>query len=86
MKKMTFADYDALCDRISVNPYQCIDWWPSPEELKEKLGNEINSNIDFLTWILETNNPPETEEEKESQRYINKLLRTNLKLYDPEDK
>ena len=36
---------------------------------------------------METNNPPETEEEKESYKYINKLLRENLKLYDAsEDK
>lgn len=86
MKRMTFDDYDALCERLRKNQYQCFDWWPSPEELKEKLGNEINTNIDFLTWILETNNPPETEEEKRSKAYINKLLRDNLKLYDPEDK
>ena len=84
LKKKTFADYDALCERVGTNPYQCDDWWPTPEELKENIGNEINQNIDFLTWIIETNNPPETEEEKRSQKYINKLLRENLKLYDPE--
>ena len=54
---MTFDDYDALCERVGTNPYQCDDWWPTPEELKENIGNEINQNIDFLTWIIETNNP-----------------------------
>lgn len=86
MKKMTFDDYDKLCDRIRENPYQCVDWWPTPEELKERIGDDINPNIEFLIWILETNLPPETEEEKESKKYINKLLINNLKLYDPNDK
>ena len=75
---MTFDDYDRLCERIKNNPYQCTDWWPSPKELKEKIGNEINSSIEFLIWILETNLEPETDEEKESKRYINKLLIDNL--------
>lgn len=86
MKKMTYEDYDALCERLHINPYQCQDWWPTPGELKEKIGSDINQHIDFLIWILETNLPPEIEEEKKSKKYINKLLRENLKLQDPEDK
>ncbi|WP_141400997.1 hypothetical protein [Lacrimispora amygdalina] len=85
MKRMTFDEFDELVDRLKKNTYECDDWWPSPEELNEKMGNEINANIPFLVWILETNNPPETTAEKESQRYINKLLRDNLKLYDPNE-
>ena len=86
MKKMTFDDYDAMCERFGIMQYKCDDWWPTPEELKEKMGNEINPYLDFLTWIVETNNPPTTDEEKRSLKYINKLLRENLKLYDPEEK
>ncbi len=79
---MTFDEYDDLVDRLHENKYACDDWWPSPDEIKEKMGGEINANIPLLLWIVETNNPPETEEEKESYKYINKLLRDNLKLYD----
>lgn len=82
MKRITFDEYDDLVERLHENKYACDDWWPSPDELKEKMGGEINANIPFLLWIVETNNPPETEEEKESYKYINKLLRDNLKLYD----
>jgi len=84
MKKMTFDEYDALVDRLQENTYQCDDWWPTKAELKEKIGSDINSYISFLIWILETNGEPGTEEEIESKRYINKLLRENLKLYDKE--
>lgn len=86
MKKMTFSEYDKLCERLENNPYQCDGWWPTPEELKENMGSEVSQNIDFLTWILETNPDPETEEEKRSRNYINKLLRNNLKLIDDEEK
>lgn len=86
MKKMTFDDYDAMCDRFADMPYQCDNWWPSPEELDQKINGEINQYIDFLVWILETNEAPETEEEKRSEKYINKLLRENLKLIDHSEK
>lgn len=86
MKKMTFDDYDALVQRIKENKYQCDGWWPTPEELKEKIGNDINANIQFLIWVVETNPEPETDEEKASKRYINKLLYDNLKLYDAAEK
>jgi len=81
MRNMTFEDYDKLCEKVKRNPYQCLDWWPSPEELKEKMGGDFNQSLEFLTWILETNRPPQTEEEKASQRYINKIMRENLNLY-----
>ena len=55
------------------------------EEIKEKIGDDISGNIEFLIWILETNSEPETDEEAASKKYINKLLIQNLKLYDPED-
>jgi hypothetical protein len=86
MKKMTFDEYDSLVDRLKENTYQCDNYWPTKEELREKMGNEINSTIPFLIWLVETNGEPETEEEIASKKYINKLLRENLKLYDKEDK
>lgn len=45
------------------------------------MGGDFNQSLEFLTWILETNRPPQTEEEKASQRYINKIMRENLNLY-----
>lgn len=85
MKKMTFHEYDAMSERISRNPYRCIDWWPEPQELHKKIGKDLKLHIDFLVWLLETNAPPENAEEEKSKRYINKLLRDNLQLYDPKE-
>ena len=35
---MTFTEYDELVDRLHENKYSCDDWWPTPDEIKEKNG------------------------------------------------
>lgn len=82
MRRMTFDEYDALCEQFEKSTYPCDNWWPSPKEIDEKIKGNIDDYIEFLIWIVETNEEPETSEEKESKRYINKILRENLELFD----
>lgn len=77
---MSFDEYDLLADRVSKNNFKCGDWWPTVEEIKTRIEPDVNKYIEFLVWILETADMPETQEQKESKKYINKLLINNLKL------
>ncbi len=77
---MSFDEYDLLADRVSKNNFKCGDWWPTIEEIKTKIEPNVNKYIEFLVWILETAEMPETPEQKASKNYINKLLINNLKL------
>jgi len=79
---MSFEEYDILADRVSQNTFKCGDWWPTVEEIKEKIEPNVNKYIEFLIWILETADAPETPEQKESKKYINNLLIKTLKFVD----
>lgn len=79
---MSFDDYDILTERLSNNTFKCGDWWPTVEEIKQYIEPQLTKNIEFLIWIAETADSPQTEEEKESKKYINNLLIKTLKLTD----
>ena len=79
---MSFTEYDILADRLSKNNFKCGPWWPTVEEIQTMIEPNLNKYLEFLIWILETAEKPETEEQKESKKYINKLLIKSLKLTD----
>ena len=70
---MSFEEYDILADRLSKNNFKCGDWWPTVEEIKEKIEPNVSKYIEFLIWITETADMPETPEQKASKKYINQL-------------
>lgn len=85
MIRMTFEKYDQVMDRIDHMGYQCKNegtYYPSVEDLKEKFKVKTKVDIEFLEWLLRTNEPPETDEEKASVKYMRKLLYRNLMLSD----
>lgn len=72
--EITYDEYELLTQRISKNPYKCKTWWPTIEEIKERIEPNLEKNFEFLIWIMETANDPITEAEKECKSYIRKLL------------
>ena len=82
---MTLRDYDLLCDRLNSNGYKCGGWWPSIDDIKKYLEPEKEQYIEFMLWIVETADDPVTEEEKESKKYLNKLLRNTIKIKYTDD-
>lgn len=88
MIRITYDKFDKILEKIHDMDYQCKDegtYWPSIDDLKNKFKVRTKTDIEFLQWLLDTNGPPETEEEIQSQKYIRKLLYNNLTLVDDED-
>ena len=79
---MTFDELDMLNERLGNNTFKCGDWWPTIEEIQKYIEPNVNKNIEFLLWILETAEMPETSKQKESKKYINNLLIKTLKIND----
>lgn len=77
---LSFDDYDVLTERLSNNNFRCGDWWPTIEEIKTYIEPNLNKNLEFLIWISETADTPQTEEQKASKKYINNLLIKTLKF------
>ena len=82
---MTLKDYDALCDRLHDNEYQCGSWWPSVDDIKKYLEPESEKYLEFMLWVVETAEDPIDEEEKKSKRYLNKILRNTIKIKYTDD-
>lgn len=77
-KELTYDNYDAMCQRYDVAPFKCGNWWPSIEDIKTKLEPKLEQHLEFLIWIEETADRPQTPEQKASQEYISALLRKTL--------
>lgn len=85
MIRMSFDKYDRVIDKLSRMDYQCRDegtYYPTIRDLTEKLRVKTKIDIEFLEWLLLTNDPPETDEEKESVKFIRHILYNNLMLVD----
>lgn len=81
---MTLKAYDELCDRLRANEYQCGNWWPSISDLEKYVEPNPEKYIEFLIWIVETAKDPVTDEDKESKKRINRILRHTIKIKDDE--
>ncbi len=79
---MTFDELDALQERISQNEYRCGNWWPTVDELKERVAPHPEKYIEFLMWILETADEPVEDWQKQSKGYINRLLNSCITIID----
>lgn len=75
MKKgLTFDKFEILCDRLDKAPFKCGNWWPTIDEVKSNIEPKLEQNLEFLIWIANTANEPQTDEQRESRRYINNLI------------
>ena len=74
--------FDELCDSLSAMAYQCGDWFPSLKEIKTTLEPNIDRDIKFALWILETSNPPKTQEAKDARKYLMTLVYNHLNIID----
>lgn len=79
---MTMDELDILYERIGENQFKAYDWWPTVEEIKNYIESKPEKYIEFMIWILETADDPETPEEEESKKYLNRILRNTIKIKD----
>ena len=82
MLKMTYDEYDETEDRLLDLDYAADGWWPTKEDLKNKLKLNNKSDVEFLMWILATNPEPDYPDEKESRKLIKDILYKNLELVE----
>lgn len=88
MIQTTYDKYDEMIDRVNKLNFQCKDrgtYWPDIETLKRNLDPKSTLDIEFLEWLLNTNDPPETPEEKESKKFIQNYLYNNVSFIDDEE-
>ena len=72
--------FDKLCDAYNGMEYRCGNWFPTLKEIKTNLEPNIEKDIKFAIWILETSELPTTEEGKEARRYLMNLVYAHLNI------
>lgn len=85
--KMTFADYDALVEKmLTANPEKPKEY-PPLKDLIEAADYEDKSKVilNYMIWLSEVLDAPVTDEEKEFRKTLNKILNERIVLYDEED-
>lgn len=81
IKRMTFDDYEKEIDFLSSIGYMPEGFWPTVEEIRCEIEPEIRKNLLYLIWLSELNPTDNlSKENRESFRYIKKLLNSNLEL------
>ena len=78
MAEITQKSLDKLCDDFEEITYRAGAWWHSVKDIKTKLEPRIKEKMAFAIWIVETANSPQTDEEKESRKYLMQLICDNL--------
>lgn len=83
--KMTFDEYDALIEKLEKISYKPEGYYPTVQEIKDNLEPEFDKNFDYIVWLTECNENPDTEEGILAKNYLNRLLIKKLVLVDEED-
>lgn len=90
MIRMTFDEYDEIIEKLEniekediKKNYPSIKedvYYPSIKEIKQYIETNFENSFYYLIWLSEFNKP-EKEEDKETYKYIKKILRENIELY-----
>lgn len=73
-KKLTHKKFSAMLERIADNGHPIENWYPTMEDA-EDIAKDPVENYEFILWIVESNPDRElTEEEKEVETYLQKIL------------
>lgn len=82
IREYTFDEYDKVIERLKSVPFRCGLFWPKKEDIQIILKEEPTKAIDFLLWVAETAEDPETEEDKEAKKYVMSLLYKYIRIVD----
>ena len=78
----SYDELDAMCERFAEAEFQCGEWWPTMQQVKERIEPQIKTLLDFVIWITETAVSPKNEEEELVRKRLLQLINANLRIRD----
>ena len=76
--KMTFDEYDALIEKLEKISYKPEGYYPTVQEIKDNLEPEFDKNFDYIVWLTECNENPDTEEGILARNYLKTFLEEEI--------
>lgn len=81
-REMTYDEMDAMCERFAQLEFQCGEWWPTIQEIQERIEPKLKANLEFIIWITETACEPRNEEEVASRKYLLQLIQQSVRVVE----
>lgn len=75
--QIAFDKFEKLSQEMEGYRFQKGNWWPTKEEVEYYIRPNFEICFDFIIWILESNNPPSTSEEREVYHILNQMVEQN---------
>ena len=80
---MTYEEEQAMIEANDSGVYtRDASWWPTEKEVDEILAENMESAYDFVMWVADTCNRPETNEQKVVLDKLNNLLYERVQFLD----
>ncbi len=84
--KISYDDFDALFDEMdefheSLASEEKVPFYPTEKDLV-RIGNDIETFYEYAIYLLATNPPPETDEEKASMDMLNRLIKEKVECVE----
>ena len=73
-------EFDSLRSSIKNCTFQRGRWFPTKKDIEEVLAPNIDKTYDFILWILETGEEPQTNEEKEAEAMLRALIHDHVRV------
>ena len=85
MIDMKSKDLDKLCEDFEEMKFKAEAWWPTVEEIRTLIEPNLKEMLSFALWITETADPPQSDADKEAQKYLLRLIYNEVNIIYEED-
>lgn len=85
MIDMKSKDLDKLCEDFEEMKFKAEAWWPTVEEIRTLIEPNLKEMLPFALWITETADTPQTDADKEAQKYLLRLIYNEVNIIYEED-
>ena len=80
--KFTYSKYDKLQEELLEIQNPDPSWWPDMKDMEHVDLSDDYDFLEFLLWLTLTADPPQTESDKLSRKFINRILYQKIVLDD----
>lgn len=77
---MNRAEYYDLVDTFGSIRIDREGWWPTMEDVNNKIRPNFALCFDFVLWLLNSEEKPKKDEEKEACRALKEMVRENTEI------
>jgi hypothetical protein len=79
---LTYKQFNEICEEVEKMVYKPENWYPTVEEIEKYILPNPHAYLKFMLWILENNDLPQSDADKESFNLLNKIIKENYEFVE----